>query len=157
MAAIANITGSGKRNFAVETLDASGDLNQLLVNEIGAYKGTRLFDATLDQHSVAMKVTSSGSWSIVIAPVSSAGKWNGSSTLKGKGDDVTIVQPAISGLAAAKTTHTGKHNFAVTAYTADDYDLLINEIGKYSGEVQLPDGTVLLEMEADGAWSVKPS
>jgi hypothetical protein len=30
----------------------------------------------------------------------------------------------------------------------------VNEIGKYSGENQLPSGTILLVIEADGAWTV---
>jgi hypothetical protein len=42
------------------------------------------------------------------------------------------------------------------AYTADDRSLLVNEIGKYKGEVLLPDGTVLVTFEADGAWTGTP-
>ncbi|MEQ3550235.1 hypothetical protein WIS52_07110 [Pseudonocardia nematodicida] len=44
------------------------------------------------------------------------------------------------------------------AASGDDYDLVVNEIGSYEGTVILPnaDGeTLLLEITADGAWSVR--
>ena len=51
-------------------------------------------------------------------------------------------------------THGGKGNFSVWAFTTDgDADLLVNDIGRYEGEVLLPDGTALLEIGADGAWT----
>ena len=32
-----------------------------------------------------------------------------------------------------------------------------NEIGAYSGEVPIEDGTVLLEVTADGSWTITPT
>ena len=43
------------------------------------------------------------------------------------------------------------------AYTADgNRELLVNEIGNYAGEVFVPEGTILLTVEADGAWTGTP-
>ncbi len=44
-AAIATITNKGTSNFVVWTVAADGSTNDLLVNEIGSYKGTHLVDA----------------------------------------------------------------------------------------------------------------
>jgi hypothetical protein len=59
-----------------------------------------------------------------------------------------------TGLTTLKITHSGSSNFAVKAY-GDSSRLLVNEIGKYSGETLLPSGTVLLEVEADGNWTLE--
>jgi hypothetical protein len=106
---------------------------------------------------VGHKVESNGSWTIVIKPIGLARVWNPTKALSGKGDDVARLVPPSSGLAPVTITHRGSSNFAVTAYTADGGDLLVNEIGNYSGEVPMPDGTLLLSVEADGAWTVTPS
>jgi hypothetical protein len=154
--AIATITERGTSNFVVTSLAADGSSNELLVNEIGNYAGTRLFDANAGQHSVAFKVESNGSWTIVIKPVTLARAWDPAKALSGKGADVVRVVPPTSGLTTVTITHRGSSNFAVMAYTADGGELLVNEIGNYSGEVPLPDGTLLLSVEADGVWTVTP-
>jgi hypothetical protein len=58
------------------------------------------------------------------------------------------------GFVTAKVTHRGSSNFVVRAY-GDSQELLINEIGKYSGEILIPSGTLALEIEADGPWTVQ--
>ena len=154
--AIAQITEKGTSNFAVWTIAADGSSNQLLVNEIGSYKGTRLFDTGSDEHSVAFKIESNGSWTITVRPVTQAKAWDPSTVSKGTGSMVLRVAPASDGFVVIGVTHRGSSNFAVWSYTADSRDLLFNEIGRYSGESVLPDGTLLLEIEADGAWTVTP-
>ncbi len=67
----------------------------------------------------------------------------------------------------ATTMPPGRATFAVAAapFTnrlwrtggSGGIDLHVNEIGKYRGETLIPDGTVLLEVNADGAWTVTPS
>ncbi len=154
---IAAISNSGRSNFVVESVAADGSTNDLLVNVIGAYAGTVLFDANEGEHTVAFKITSSGSWAITIKPVASARRWDGKGQLRGKGDDVVIVSPATSGLATAAIAHTGKSNFYVTAYAPDGRDLLVNDIGEYHGEQAFPDGTFLLSIGADGSWAINPT
>ena len=81
----------------------------------------------------------------------------GASQLKGTGDDVVIVSPASSGLVTLHLTHRGEANFAVESYTNNGgSDLLANEIGHFAGQVLLPNGTVLLAISADGAWTATP-
>jgi hypothetical protein len=153
-AAIATISHRGSSNFAVTSLNASGGTNELLVNEIGNYAGTVLFDVV--DHSVAFEIEADGPWRIEIKPISAARAWNPSQKLIGKGADVLLVSPHSSGLVTLDLTHDGESNFAVTSYTADSRDLLVNKIGQFAGQVLLPDGTLFLQVEADGSWSGTP-
>jgi hypothetical protein len=155
-AAIATISANGSDNFAVTSLAADGSENDLLVNVIGSYTGTVLFDAAVGQHSVAFKIETSESWAVTLKPVSSARAWDGASKLSGKGDDVVRIAPSSAGLVTLNITHNGSSNFAVTGYSANGADLMVNEIGKYTGQVPLADGSFLLTVQADGAWTVTP-
>jgi hypothetical protein len=150
-AAIAVVKYTGSSNFAVWTVDESGSESDLLVNTIGRYTGRVLFDER--DHSVAFKVTSSGSWTITVNPIQLAPSWGGAKTLTGSGDNVVRIIANLDPLATLKLTHRGSGNFAVWAYGGDSgTDLLVNEIGRYSGEVFLG-GATLLEITADGSWS----
>ncbi|MCA1568714.1 MAG: hypothetical protein LC798_00005 [Chloroflexi bacterium] len=151
---IATITYSGGGNFAVWSVDSAGSQTDLLVNTIGAYSGSVLFDE--QGHSVAFSVEASGRWTIVIKPIEHARKWTQASNLTGTGDDVVMLDPGTSGLATSVFAHQGSGNFAVWSYSSSGVELLVNEIGAYSGEVLLGAGTLLFEITADGPWSMTP-
>jgi hypothetical protein len=156
-AAIATITHAGERNIIIDSVDASGDEIANLVNEIGKYKGTVLFDEHSGDNSVAMKIDADGAWTITIKPVTAARAWDPSTPLKGVGDDVVLVEPASSGLTTLDLTYKGKSNFIVDAFSADGSENLANEIGNFSGQVLLPEGTVLLQVVAHGGtWTATP-
>ena len=63
--------------------------------------------------------------------------------------------------------HTGESNFIVWLHDNDDYsDLLVNEVGTYSGEklvkvgdgfFELAPGAIIIEVTADGDWSIEIS
>jgi hypothetical protein len=154
-AAIADITHAGSANFALWTIDQGGSQTDLMVNVIGNYAGTALFDETAGSHSVAFEVEASGSWTIAVKPVAEAFRWDGVAMLTGSGDDVAILDPPSAGLMTVTATHSGDGNFAIWAY-AESTDLLVNEIGTFSGEVLLPDGTFLFEIQANGPWTISP-
>ena len=148
---IATITHQGSGNFAVWSVDSAGENIDLIVNEIGKYSGVRPLDFV--ETPAALKIEANGTWRVVVRVAEKAPVWTG--TTSGKGPAVLRIGPgAVDGLATIAFTHTGSSNFAVWAY-GDSRDLLINEIGKYSGETLLPSGTVLVEIEADGAWTFK--
>jgi hypothetical protein len=154
-AAIAEIKHRGSSNFAVWTVNRGGRKLDLLVNTIGNYEGTVLFDEQEGQHSVAFQIEADGQWNIRVLPVTEARQWNGRKQLTGKGDSVIRLNPSSSGLATTRIQHRGSSNFAVEAY-GETYDLLVNEIGRYRGESLLPNRTVLLEITADGQWTFSP-
>jgi hypothetical protein len=158
-AAIAEISHSGTSNFAIFTIAEDGTQTDLLVNTIGNYSGTVLFDEQSGQHSVGFEVTADGQWTIVIQPVTAALTWDVESAVSGTGDDVVRIDPPVSGLLTADVSHTGVSNFAIISYGGGPFgqDLLVNEIGAYDGEVIVADGTFLIEITADGDWSIAPS
>jgi hypothetical protein len=128
------------------------DYNDLLVNEIGSYAGWVYVEPWVNR----LEITSSGSWTVEIRPIGSARKWTGEEPISGKGDAVVM----LSGHAAGITTirNRGRSNFAIIAYSPEgDYlDLVVNEIGSYSGEVMLPDADpmVLAIHDVGGSWSL---
>lgn len=154
-AAIAVISHTGAANFAVWAVDGAGAQTDLLVNTIGNYAGTVLFDESAGSHTDAFDIEADGSWTITVKPVTEAFRWDGSEALAGSGDDVAILEPPASGLKSTTVTHAGTGNFAIWAY-GPSTDLLVNEIGNYSGEALLADGTFLLEITADGPWTIGP-
>jgi hypothetical protein len=155
-AAIATFAYAGSGNFVVTSLAADGSENDLLVNTIGAYSGTVLFDAQSGEHSVALKIEATGAWTGKIQPTSAAPVWNGKTKLTGKGDEAIRVSPAASGLTVLTVAGTGQGNLVVIGYSPDGQDLMVNEIGKYSGQVQLADGSFFLTIESDGPWTISP-
>ena len=154
-AAIANISHTGVSNFAVSSIGESGEQLDLLVNVIGNYAGTVLFDEASGSHTVAFDIQADGAWTIEIRPVTDAFQWDGAAALAGSGDDVAILSPASAGLKTVTLTHQGDGNFAILAY-GPSTDLIVNEIGPYSGEVLLADGTFLFEITANGPWTISP-
>lgn len=74
----------------------------------------------------------------------------------GSGDSVIDVWQA-EDCTRATLIHDGEHNFIVWTYSANNVrqDLLVNVIGKYSGTVKWDAGAAILEVKADGAWSIK--
>ncbi len=155
--AIAVITHKGTSNFIVHSVDSSGDIVTGLVNEIGNYSGTVLFDSGYGEHSVAFEIDADGTWTINVKPVTAATAWNPAKPLKGQGDDVYVVSPPSSGLVTLDLTYKGKSNFIVHAFSPDGPEGLANEIGNFKGQVLLPDGTFLIEVTANGGvWTMVP-
>ncbi len=130
---IARITNKGSSNFAVISYVGTC-YDDLLVNEIGSYSGT----VYLSPGVTRLKVTSNGNWKVTIRPIDAARQWDGSSALSGKGDAVVMLHGGEFGKTTIKNK--SRSNFAVIAYDTDGQylDLLVNEIGGYSGEVLLP-------------------
>lgn len=99
-------------------------------------------------------IIANGNWNCVIDEL----KTTTDTSFSGKGDSVT---PIFSGTTGAYTfTHDGDSNFAVWVYTTDGRDLLINEIGEYSGTqiVEIPSGSnAFFEITANGSWSITPN
>lgn len=151
---VATIKHTGGGNFAVWTVDEFGDETDLLVNEIGSYSGRVLFDE--QGHSVAFSVEAGGSWSIVINPIEKAPTWSGNGTIDGTSDQVVRLTGDTGGFAILNMRFRGDGNFAIWAYGASGTDLLVNEIGSYSGEALLG-GAILLEIIADGPWELSIS
>jgi hypothetical protein len=152
-AAIATITHTGGRNFAVWELDANLAQVDLLVNTIGNYSGNVLANATPDVTTTSLEITADGAWRVELKPLSAARRFDGG--IDGTGDDVVHYtgNPQVMAL-----SHQGQSNFAVWFYAEDGAsDLLANEIGVYNATVPVGAGPAILEITADGAWSIAPA
>lgn len=146
-AQVAIIQHTGGSNFAVHTLDATMDTTDLLVNTIGNYSGTVLFDTSSRDQTTALKITAGGGWTVRLVPLTSVRSFDGSAPMTGHGDDVFYYKGAAK---PATFTHNGTSNIAVHTYGTRP-DLLINEIGAYTGTVVWAPG--LYKVTADGDWS----
>ncbi|MCF2530680.1 TerD family protein [Yinghuangia soli] len=154
---VAEISCGGSGNFAVWTLDSSLEHDKLLVNEIGNYQGRVLLDerGTVTER---LKIESDGPWTVAIQPPTAA-PW----LLGPVGGDGPEVLRWTGPRTVVAMTHDGSSNFMVRVYAEapapgqDPYlASLANTLGAYEGESILPAGPCLIEIEADGNWTVTP-
>ena len=144
---VATITHRGTSNFAVWAINDQLDNVGLLVNQIGSYSGDVL--GSSDAYG-GLRIEADGRWTVSVVPVSQAPTRSGN--VQGKGDAVFFWTGP--NRTVAQITHDGSSNFAVWLFTSSGRDLLINDIGPYSGEQIIEDG--IFEITADGAWSITP-
>lgn len=119
----------------------------LLVNTIGAYSGTHFINLRDNSLTTRLTINSDGPWQVEISdtthvPLGSSGTGDKAIFLPGPGSK-------------AKITNTGDANFVVQSYGASS-ELLVNEIGGYSGTVpiELP---AFVQVESNGSWSIAVS
>lgn len=77
-------------------------------------------------------------------------------SLSGSGDTATDTFDVEGGFTVVKLSHNGDRNFITTLMdnASDGEELLANHIGSYAGNhpLYVPQGTYLLNIEADGGW-----
>jgi hypothetical protein len=143
------IRHSGTRNFSVVTYTAGGRRLDLLVNTIGSYGGVVPVNLYNGEEVGEIEITADGSWSIEAMPVTSLPRFGGAAT--GSGDTVLV---NASGAGRLDISHSGDRNFIVLSH-GSRRELLVNDIGPYSGTVRVDSGSVLIEIRADGSWSIR--
>lgn len=146
-----------KGNFVVMMSGPSG--RELLVNEIGFYAGTVLYPfARPGRYKLA--VEADGSWSGRIdRPIPNPRAKSLLGRHSFKGDDVLNVRLAATAEPTLTASCRCKGNFAVLVRDFNGgSELLVNEIGRYAGQVLAPElsaGNYLVEVNADGPWSLR--
>lgn len=149
--AILHAVMHGSGHNAVVSHDQNFEYNELLVNEIGAYRGSNLMDLSpYEAKSRHLEVTSDGAWVIQIRPLSSAPRFVG--RVDSGGDRVLYYA---GGRTVGHFVHHGESNFVVEAVTATDWDLVVNEIGRYDGRNPVENAPAYIAVTADGAWTVE--
>jgi hypothetical protein len=146
---IAKITHDGSSNFMVDSLTAGGSPVDLVVNEVGDYSGIRLLDAGREVPA-KLKIRADGRWKVTVMVADKAAKWSGQAS--GKSDTILLVDPEDPEV-RVRFTHKGKSNTTVVLY-GEQPALLVNEIGRYSGEMSIPTGTEFIEITGDGTWTL---
>lgn len=149
-AAVVVTTTDGESNFIVKALTSTNKYQDLLVNEIGAYSGTRVLGLEEKGKARRLQITADGAWTITLKPVWKASALPSSRT----GDGVYLFNKRAGAL---KLTHAGSSNFVVWQHTGGRYgrDLLVNEIGTYKGTVPTQGGPSVIEVQADGRWTAQ--
>lgn len=147
--AVIEFTHSGSSNFAVISYTAGGERIDLLVNTIGSYSGARPVNFLVGEEVGELEISADGPWTATARPLSEMPVLN--ETLEGSGDQVVLYASTESRLTL---THTGDSNFAVIAWSSTDRDLLVNEIGAYEGTVRIDPAAFVIEIQADGAWTL---
>lgn len=146
---IMDITYSGESNFIVHSVDSYGEDVDLLVNTVGSYSGT-VTDYTDYSDVTMLSVNSSGEWSITVKPMDSMLELvNGQSYT---GDGVYYIET--DELTTLTITNSGESNFIVRGIGISDTDLLVNDIGDYSGTVIWTEPWSFLIVLSEGTWTV---
>ncbi len=147
-AAVATISHVGSSNFVVWALDSNMEQLDLLVNEIGNYDGTVLLNLS-GNTPTSLEIQADGPWTVTLRSILSLREFAGA-TATGAGDDVLVYR---GGAGVASVTHDGSSNFVVWNY-GDRSDLVVNEIGQYTGDVRWSSGPSVVAVSADGNWSI---
>lgn len=139
---------SGGRNFSIWSLDANMENVDLLVNTIGAYSGTTTTGLGRGTAKF-LEIEGDGEWTVTMSPMSEAHQLeNGEQRF---GDDVVFLNATDA--KKLSITNDGESNFSIWAFGSSKSDLLVNEIGSYSGTVANK-GYSLLVVNSEGTWSV---
>ena len=148
----ATVTHDGSSNIALWSVDENGQDIDLLVNEIGGYEGE--VAVNFGEDPAALRVEADGAWTIDLVPLSEAPRWDGEGVHEDHGDSILIVDGVADGLTPVTLTHDGESNFAIWAWGESYPDLIVNDIGVYEGTTLLPDGSLVLQVDADGTWTI---
>ncbi|MFC7785539.1 hypothetical protein ACFQWC_13670 [Rossellomorea sp. GCM10028870] len=143
---------NGGANFIVQLQDENGNDLELLVNEIGSYKG-KTFAQIPVEGTYYLNVKADGPWEYTIYQSPPVEMADAPTTLEGSGDDVVFFNTK-SGNYKFNFSHNGSSNFIVML---NGQGLMVNEIGAYEGsarQVLKTDGYYALVIKADGDWSV---
>jgi hypothetical protein len=146
---VATLSHTGKRNFAVWSLDTAMAHQDLLVNTIGAYAGTVTVDFKSGEHTSSLEINADGPWTVTFHSLKALREFAGA-TASGSGDDVLVYRGKAG---AAAITNAGERNFAVWSYGSST-DLLVNEIGAYTGTVRWMAGNSVIAVTSSGAWTI---
>ena len=149
----------GSSNFWAHYYDGEGNKSRAFVNEIGDYEGTTLFNnSNANTGSGILEVEADGKWSLEFMAIPRTVGLEGSSNVKGHGNTVCDAFIGNGKPNIVKFMHDGTSNFCVRIISEEgENNLLVNEIGFYSGEkvFKLEKGMrYFLIIEADGNWTV---
>ncbi|MFI6641697.1 TerD family protein [Streptomyces sp. NPDC050504] len=146
--------------FAVETLNHRNKTEDLLFNTTQtAFRGRALVQYPADR-PLRLKIEADNDWTLLVQPLSVARRADGG--VRGRGPEVLLYGGPVADL---DVVHEGDEDgggyFGLwSADRADRFedrrDLLVNETDRFRLTVPLPDGPLVLAVEADGGWSLAP-
>lgn len=147
------VGNAGRRFFAVQSYDTTGNQLDLLVNTTDPYDGVRPLDFMANELTTRFQIQAVGKWTIEVLPLTAARVLEVPGTITGIGDDVVILRGGKPDTAKIKGNAGGRF-FAVQGYGARR-SLLVNTTDPYDGTVILSNDTAIIEVRAIGEWSIE--
>jgi hypothetical protein len=141
-------TYRGGGDFKVLARDPSLHRSDIVIDVIGNYKGTNMLDSHGTQ-TRALRIQAHGPWTVKLKLVATARRV--STHAKGRGDDV-LLYTGTNGVATFN--YRGKAKFVVK-YADASNGVLVDQVGRFLGQVPIKKGPVLIGVSAEGAWTLK--
>lgn len=152
LATVLEISYSGSSTFTVTTFGEDDEVVDLLVEADGEYEGARAINMVKGDIVASIEVVADGDWSMTATYLGDLVRHQGEAS--GRGDSVLIMDIAAP---AMTIRHDGASDFWVFAWTFQDQGFLVNTTGPVETTVRVPTGGVVIEIEADGNWSLSTS
>lgn len=142
---------NGDSNFIVYALSDQLEELDLVVNTIGPSEGRYILNFN-DSNPAFLRVEAEGGWRIQLDELSitSQPQMLPGEPMAGDGDDVVFYD---GDPARLEYSNDGDSNFIIYSYS-DHQDLVVNEIGPVSGTSTITAGPMILEISAEGGWSL---
>ena len=151
---ILHITGNARSSFfAVSNYDGNGNQIDLLVNTTDPYDGIVPIDLLAGEDTKRLEIKARGQWTIDVLPLTAARQISVPGTITGKGDDVFLLTGQKPGTAHIVGNARSRY-FGVLGYGSSK-ELLVNTTDAYDGVVILSSDTIVIEIKAEGDWSVE--
>lgn len=152
---LVNVSHAGNSNFIIWAKNGAGDNVDLVTNEIGSHSGVRFLELNKRNKLKYFEVTADGVWTIDVKPLKTATKWKGSS-ISGSGNQVIKTPKKLKSNSKIKMQYDGASNFIIWSYNSNGsrQNLIVNEIGTYSGTKFFGRNATYLEIVSDGAWTL---
>lgn len=151
--ALAHITGNASsRFFAITNYDADNNKIDLLVNTTDNYDGIKGIDFN-ETSTTRLEIKAVGKWRIEILPMTSARVLEVPGKIEGNGDDVIVLRGGKPDIANI-TGNAASRFFAILGWDENGRDLLVNTTDVYDGQVLMSGSTFLLEITAEGKWTI---
>ena len=99
-----------------------------------------------------LEISASGSWSIDLVSIYEMPSIKQGDTITGSGDSILLVDSY--GTSAHIVGNQGGAHFSVKSYGSSRDNLMVNTTDPYDGTVMLKGNPVLLEIDAEGEWSI---
>lgn len=151
---IVRLTHDGAANFVVQF--GQGGSQQLLVNEIGKFAGSRALGLTAGTYT--LDISTVGTWSVQIDQAVPGSAPSPPQKLQGKGQAATNFFSLKDGAASFQLNHTGSGLFAPSLIKSDGtpVSLLANELGRFTGskKVVVSKGIYLVDVMSKGEWTI---
>ncbi len=150
---IATLTHAGDGNFVVSAIDPAGDQVDLLVNQVGDYRGQAPVNFLVGDQFSLLEVKANGPWTMELEPLLrwasraevSAGIETGEA-YSGAGDRLFTFVPEGARVVRFACGDCDS-NVVVDAYGAGR-EGLVNELGPYQGEFLVPADTLVIHVQA---------